>query len=306
MIKKIPIIIDTDIGDDIDDAFALCLAMQSPELDILGVTTVFKNTRLRAMLAKRLLRLGGREDIPVAIGASIPLSNTEMFGEKVNFEEPPLTFCEEFEEELQEERHAIDFIIDVLEASEEPVTIVTMGALTNIADVLRRRPDLKDKIKQLSIMGGAYEMNWTEYNYACDPEAADFCLHSGLLIKAIGIDVTFQCSIKQKQLEVLQANAHPCIEMLMTMCGKWTENGEVFLHDPLALWTAFDDSVVHFKREAFCVEHQARYSRGICIRLSDHNWKRSVESENLFVAKTVDSERFVTGCMERLNSFIKE
>lgn len=303
MIKKIPIIIDTDIGDDIDDAFALCLAMQCPEFEILGVTTVFKNTRLRAMLAQRLLRLGGREDIPVAMGASIPLANPEMFGKKLDFDEKPLTFSEEFTEELKEKRHAVDFIIDVLEQSKEPITIVTLGALTNIADVLRRRPDLKNKIQQLNVMGGAYDMNWTEYNYACDPEAADFMIQSGILIKAIGIDVTLKCRLGQERLQVLQSNDHPCIQMLMKMCSKWMMNGEVCLHDPLALWTAFDESVVHFEREAFCVEHQARYSRGICIRLSDHNWKKSAESLNFYVAKTVDSERFIAGCINRLDLF---
>jgi purine nucleosidase/pyrimidine-specific ribonucleoside hydrolase len=303
MIKKIPILIDTDIGDDIDDAFALCLAMQSPELELLGVTTVFKNTRLRAMIAQKILRLGGRGDIPVAVGTSIPLANMEMFGRELDYEELPETFSDEFAETLIEERHAVDFIIDVLEQSKDPVTIVTIGALTNIADVLRRRPDLKNKIKQMNIMGGAYERNWTEYNYACDPEAADMVLHSGILIKALGIDVTLKCALKREHLMMLQNNTHPCIQMLMKMCGKWMERGEVCLHDPLSLWTVFDESVVKFEREAFCVEHQARYSRGMCVKLSDHNWKIPPESENLYVAKTVDNERFVSECMKRLALF---
>ena len=120
MSMRIPVIIDTDIGDDIDDAFALCLAMQSPEIEILGVTTVFKNTRARAMIAKKLLTLGGYPDIPVAAGASIPLSNPEMFGKPVDFEELPKSYRPEYETELDLVHTGMELIITILENSSEP------------------------------------------------------------------------------------------------------------------------------------------------------------------------------------------
>ena len=302
MSKRIPVIIDTDIGDDIDDAFALCLAMQSPEIEILGVTTVFKNSRARAMIAKRLLELGGHPDIPVAAGASIPLSNPEMFGKPVDFEELPKSYRPEYETGLYSVLTGMELIISILENSSEPVTVVTLGALTNIADVLRYRPDLKKKIRQINVMGGAYYMNWTEYNYACDPEAADMVMCSGLTVKAVGIDVTLHCVPEKKWMLALNSHTHPCIQMLMEMCRMWTKDGNVCLHDPLALWSVFDESVLEFEQQIYRVESRARFTRGICIKLSDHNWQIPGRDSRLYVAKQVDAPAFVARCMDRIVS----
>lgn len=306
IMNKIPVIIDTDIGDDIDDAVALCLAMRSPQIRLLGVTTVFKNTRARASIAKRFLRLGGMEEVPVAAGASVPLSNPKMFGKVNNFAELPVTYKEEYYEELNEELTARELIIRLLTQSSEPVTIVTLGALTNIADVLRERPQLKQKIRQLHIMGGAYYINWTEYNFACDPEAADMVLSSGLPIKAVGIDVTLRCVPTKEQMEKMASHSHPCIQMLMEMCRSWSERGMIALHDPLALWSVFEEEILTFERQVYRVETRAEYARGICVKLSDHNWKISPGAAQLYVAKDVDSQRFTAACIERVLSFSQE
>jgi len=302
--KKTKVIIDTDIGDDIDDAIALCLAMQSPELEIIGITTVFKDSVKRAMIAKKLLRLGGFEHVPVFAGASIPLSNWEMFGRKIEFNEPPLAFQEQYQEEIDLEKTGVDFIIKTLKNSREKVSIITLGALTNIADVLRRCPEIKEKINEIRIMGGAYITNWTEYNFACDPEAADMVLRSGICIKAVGIDITFQCRLNEDQLSELENNTHPCIRMLMEMCRKW--KGEVYLHDPLVVGTAFDESFVTFERKAFCVEYNAKYCRGVCVHLSDHNWKVDPQKYNIYIGSSVQSQRFLNTCMNRLMQFGKK
>lgn len=304
--NRIPIIIDTDIGGDIDDAFAICLAMQCPEIELLGVTTVFKNTVCRALIAKKLLRYGGFGHIPVAAGASVPLSNFELFGRSIDFEEAPETWKESYSGEELENVSGADLIIRILTESAEPVTIVTLGALTNIADVLRRRPDLKRKIRQLNVMGGAYFINWTEFNFVCDPEAADMVLNSGIVIKAAGIDVTLKCMVSAEQMDRLKMVTHPCIGMLLEMCGKWSQSGMVCLHDPLALWTVFDESVVTWERQLFRVECRAEYARGVCVKLSDHNWKRAPEEGNLYVAASVDAGRFMEQCIGRLLEFGRE
>ena len=169
----IPILIDTDIGSDIDDAFAIALALQSPEVEIKGVTTVFCNTDRRTALAEMLLKLAGREDIPVHTGLSHPIVQREMFDRPIDFDDGVPEWLEEFEKYLVPKPHdAPQFIVETLEKAERPLVILTLGALTNIAAVLTVRPDLKKKIDYLMIMGGSYFMNYQEYNFSCDPEAA--------------------------------------------------------------------------------------------------------------------------------------
>lgn len=301
--KRIPVIIDTDIGDDVDDAAALCLAMRCPEIALLGVTTVFRNTRARASIAKRLLRLGGMGDVPVAAGMGVPLNPARMFGRDVDYGGLPCTYRDEYYEEIEEAVTARELLARLLEESAEPVTLVTLGALTNVADLLRGRPDLKDRIKELRVMGGAYFINWIEYNFACDPEAAEAVLESGLTIKAVGIDVTLGCALSRGQMEILSNHPHPCIRMLMEMCRRWTPEGCMILHDPLALWSAFGEDMLEYERQVYRIETGTGCARGVCVRLSDHNWKVPAEAAALYVAKKVKEEEFVRACVDRLASY---
>lgn len=300
--NKIPVIIDTDIGDDIDDAFALCLAMKSPELDILGVTTVFKNTVCRARMASRLLRLGGFSHVPVRAGCGIPLSNPEKFGFKQDFYEKPLMYLDEMDDEpVDVSQDAADYIIHTLEQSKAPITLITLGALTNIAEILRRRPEIKSKIQRIVMMGGAFLMNFCEHNIACDPEAARMVMDSGVEILGVGLDVTFKCKLNEIQLAQLEAHPNPCIKLLMAMRKYWSH--EVFLHDPLAVAAAFDESFVTTERRKYAVELNGSYTRGMMVHLSDHNWQKDAASSNLTICTDVDAGRFTNMCAERLLSF---
>lgn len=301
--RLIPIIVDTDIGDDIDDSFTLCLAMASSEINLLGVTTVYKNTQARACIARRLLDLGGRHDIPVAAGESVPLKKMPMFGRTVNYDEEPISYRPEYDVELREPKNAKQLIISILEESPEPVAIVALGALTNIAKVLNERPDLKPKIRQLHIMGGAYFINWSEYNFVCDPEAADIVLNSGLQIKAVGIDVTRFCSLGKDEQDKLKGLDHPCMRMLWEMCARWNQSGIVTLHDPAALMSVFREDLFQFARKVYRVETQGKYTRGICVEMSDYNWKIAPDSARTYVSSWADSKAIVSECTERLLSF---
>ena len=154
-------------------------------------------------------------------------------------------------------------------------------------------------------MGGAYFINWIEYNFACDPEAAEIVLESGLTIKAVGVDVTLGCALSQEQMEILSGHPHPCIRMLMEMCRRWTPEGPMVLHDPLALWSVFGEDKLEYERQVYRVETGTGCARGVCVRLSDHNWKVSVETARLYVAKKVREGEFVRACVERLASYAR-
>ena len=298
--KKL-ILIDTDLGDDIDDAFALCLAMCSPEIELLGVTTVFRCASHRAKMAKALLRAGGFGNVPVHAGRSRPLACTTVHGREIDYGEAPKSYAEEYEDVLYDGDDAPDFLIEVLERSARKITIVTLGALTNIALVLQRRPDLYAKIECITIMGGAFSMNWGEYNFCCDPDAAAFVLDSGLPIRCVGVDVTFCCKLSGELLDRVQTHPHPCLRMLGRMRKKW--GGEVYLHDPLALMCAFDDRFVKWQPMVCAVESGGKYANGYVINLSDPNWRRDAAHSNLLVATSVDAEAFTREYVRRVSGF---
>lgn len=301
--QPIDVIIDTDIGDDIDDAAALCAAMQSPELNILGVTTVFKNTVMRAQIARRLLRLGGHGNIPVYAGASRPLKNMEVYGRKADFEEPPITYTEEYaDEEIDTEINAKQFIISKLEQCSSPIRFITLGALTNIAEVFSERPDLKEKVESIFIMGGAYStFHVGEYNFSCDPEAADLVLDSGVKILCAGLDVTFQCRLSDENMKVLYKAKHPCLKMLVSLQRAWGHN--IVLHDPLVVLLAADRSFVQTEKMKCKIELNGAYSRGMSVNLSNWTWNLPADASSVEVAMKVDAERVVSTFMERVLKF---
>lgn len=300
--KKIPVIIDTDIGDDIDDAFALCLAIKSPELEILGVTTVYRDTVRRAKIAKRLFRLAGRSDVPIVAGCGTSINNPIKFGVKQDFSAKPDTYIDEIDDEvIDTNQNAINFINETIRTNREPVTIITIGALTNIAILLRQYPDIKDQIRQIVMMGGAYFMNFSEHNISCDPEAAQIVLDSGIEILGVGLDVTFKCKLEEEHLKQLDEHGHPCVKFLMAMRRNWKH--EVFLHDPLAIALAFDPSYVTKKKLKYTVELTGTYTKGMTINLSNYNWSQSSDESNFFVCDTVENDRFVKMYMERILSF---
>ena len=131
--ERTPIILDTDIGDDIDDALALALALQSPELDVRAVTTVIDDTETRTRLAWKELGLYGRHDIPVATGASEPLLDPVRPQRARQFE--VLTAADTVPEAAH--RRAAELIVETLLASPRPITLVPIGPLTNIALALK-------------------------------------------------------------------------------------------------------------------------------------------------------------------------
>lgn len=298
----IPVIIDTDIGDDIDDAFALCLAMKSPELKLLGVTTVFKDTVRRARMAAAILRLGGFGEIPVVPGCGIPINNPYKFGQKQDFQEKPWTYIDELDSEYVDmKQDAVGFIIDTIKKSTTPITIITLGALTNIAHVFKQYPKAVDKIDRIVMMGGAYLMNFMENNIACDPEAAQEVLDSGVKILGVGIDVTLKCKLDGKCIAKLEAHPHPCIKLLMKMRRNW--NHDIYLHDPLAVAAVFKDTLVKTEKRRYAVELSGQYSRSMTVHLSDHNWQYDPSDSNMEVCTDVDSESFIDLYMERVLSF---
>ncbi len=199
-----PVILDCDPGH--DDAIAMMLAFASPELEILGVTTVAGNQTVEKTTynALRMLTFLGRE-VPVAGGRAAPLFRELITAPAVHGEsgldgpdlpEPGY---------MPRSCSAVELIAELVEQSVEQVTLIPTGALTNIALFLITYPHLREKITRISLMGGAAGGgNWTpaaEFNILVDPEAADIVFSSGLPVTMCGLDVTHKAIITREDTE---------------------------------------------------------------------------------------------------------
>jgi pyrimidine-specific ribonucleoside hydrolase len=204
------IIIDCDPGH--DDAIALLLALGSPEVNLLGVTTVSGNQTLEKTTANaiRVLDHVGRTEIPVAAGADGPLVRERHVAAEVHGETgldgpdlPPPS-------RSPEAAHAIDWIAMTLLAATGPVTLVPTGPLTNIALFLARYPELASRVERIVLMGGAFgEGNVTpgaEFNIWADPEAAHRVFTSGIDLTMVGLDVTHQALLRPADVDRLRAS----------------------------------------------------------------------------------------------------
>ena len=204
-----PILLDCDPGH--DDAIALFLALASPELELLGVTTVAGNQTLDKTTANaiRLLDAVGRAEIPVAAGADRPFVRERYVAAYVHGESgldgpdlPPPS-------REPDGRHAVELLAETLNAAGRPVTLVPTGPLTNIALLLALHPGVEERIERVVLMGGAIaEGNVTpaaEFNIWADPEAARRVFESGLDLTMVGLDVTHQALVGEPEAERMRA-----------------------------------------------------------------------------------------------------
>ena len=211
MSPRQPLIIDTDPGQ--DDAVALLLAAASPELELLGVTTVAGNVplALTTLNARKVLELAGRRDVPVCAGADRPLDVALVTAEHVHGDtglngvdlpEPTLPV---------DPRHAVDFIIQTLREREPgTVTLCPLGPLTNIALALRRAPDIAARIRRIVLMGGGFFEGGNvtpaaEFNFYVDPQAAHEVFTSGVPITMAPLDVTHQVLTTAARIDAIRA-----------------------------------------------------------------------------------------------------
>ncbi len=235
---RIPVIIDTDIGDSIDDALALAFALHSPELDVRAVTTVIDDVESKTRLAWKMLGIYNRRDIALAMGAPEPLLDPTMSTASKEFD--VLTRNDIVPDAAR--RRAADLIIDTLLQSRGKITVVAIGPLTNIALAIKSDPRIKNRIERIVMMGGAYLTSEAEYNVKRDRVAADIVFHSGVLITAVGLDVTSQCKLREKDLDRMRLATDPAsnfLVRLVDLAAEQTHEANPTLYDPLAIAAVF-------------------------------------------------------------------
>lgn len=246
-------IIDTDIGTDIDDAYALLLALSSPELKLRGITLVHADIETRAKIALKLLRLAGRLDIPVVPGESHPI-NSERPLYWGGHEGRGLDFSDVESEvaALKTGVSAPEFIART--ASENPgrIVLIPIGPLTNVGIAIRDYPREMAQLKGIVCMGSTFqgfglENAGIEHNIKLDPEAAQIVLGSGIPLLLVGLNVTLQTSLTEARVNELAEKRTPLAEYIGHMTRDWfgvVGRKATCMHDPLAVAASFAPDMV--------------------------------------------------------------
>ncbi|XP_028776653.1 probable uridine nucleosidase 2 [Neltuma alba] len=311
------IIIDTDPG--IDDAMAIFLALRSPELEVIGLTTIYGNvyTTLATRNALHLLEVAGRTDIPVAEGSHVTLTKgtklriadfvhgADGLGNQ-NFPPPKGKHIEE---------SAVDFLIRQAKINPGKVTVVALGPLTNIALAIQQDPDFSKNIGQIFLLGGAFAVNGNvnpaaEANIFGDPDAADVVFTSGADIVAVGINVTHQVVLTAADREKLASSKGKFAQYLNKILDVYFsyhfeayDTAGVYLHDPTTLLAAVNPSLLTYAEGTVRVQTNG-ITRGLTILYNKQKRFGEVtewsDKPSVKVAVTVDAPAVVKLVMDRL------
>ena len=292
------IIIDTDPGT--DDAMALMLALNSPELDVRAITVVPGNVVLQQGLdnALRMMSLANRCDIPVAAGAEHPLfqklTTAEFWHGKnglANIELPP-SKCK------VDGRFAPDLIIEMVHAAPHEITLVPIGPLTNIALAVEKDPTIVPLVKEVILMGGSItggNVNAAaEANIANDPEAAQIVFQAGWPVTMVGLDVSNKTLFTKKQLDQLGQAHGPVSDFiysvasyLIDLSAKYGFSGTA-MYDPLAVGVAIDSTLVTAPAMHVDVETRGDFTRGETVANRQGYIERNVLHGDHYVIEALD------------------
>ena len=299
------IIFDTDIGTDVDDCLALALILGSPELRLEAVTCVYGDVALRAQMVLKLLRLAGRPEVPVALGASNPLlgrvpvywSGHEGKG-LLEPGEAPLPVADE---------HAVEVIVRTVMGSPGAVHLVAVGPLTNVALAFLRQPRLAQSLAHLTIMGGAVRggagpeglgLALVEHNIRCDPEAARVVFEAGAPLTVVPLDVTTRVRATAGFPEGIAAGGspfHDAVARQLTLYPPFQRRGWTHLHDPLPVAAVVAPGLVRLHRLRLDVELESRLAPGATLA----RLPTEALPANAGVALEVDGPRFEAMFLER-------
>ncbi len=251
----IKVLLDTDIGSDIDDAVCLAYLLAQPACDLLGITTVTGESAARAKLASALCLAAGRADIPIYPGEETPLVVAQR--QAIAHQASALgrwPHAADFPRGA-----AVDFLRRTIRAHPGEVVLLTIGPLTNIARLLEADPEILALLRDLVIMGGnfaaPYSFDTEDWNTLCDPQAAARVFDPAHRLRAVGIDITTQ--VRMPADEVRRRFTAPLLRPVRDFAEVWFEgSADLTYHDPLAGMTIFEPDVCAFRRGVARVEFE--------------------------------------------------
>jgi purine nucleosidase len=285
------VIIDTDIGDDFDDALAVGLALSSPELKILGITSAWGDTALRARLLERLLCETGRTDIPVAVGIEKHAPGQAAFTQARWAGRQP----------ARPHPAAVDFLFHQIKQHPGDITLIAIAPLTNLGAAIQRDPDTFKKLKRIVIMGGSIyrgygDLSYTpnhgpdpEYNIAMDVPAAQAVFNSRVPLYVMPLDST-QIKLDEGKRQLLFTQSTNLTDALSLLYQQWSRG--VNQQMP----TLFDDVAV-----AYAIDPTQCPASPMKIEVDAKGYTREEPGPpNSFVCLHSDSDRFFEFYMPRL------
>ncbi len=287
------VIVDMDIGDDIDDSFALALLLQSPEIEIVGVTTAWGDTALRARLVERMLRETGHSGIPVATGIATtgnPQPFTQARYAQRGQPAPALP--------------AVDFLLDQIRRQPGKITLLALGPLTNVGAAIERDAATFGKLKQVVMMGGSVRSGYRksqyvptrpadkEYNIASEVKGAQRLFTSGVPIVMMPVDST-QIRLDEVERNALLGHGSPVTDALALMYHQW-----INAYQP---WSSNMPSLFDVVPVAWLLDPTVCPTTPLRIAVTDDGYTREVAGKpNAAVCLASNQPRFFEIFMGRL------
>lgn len=292
--KPKKVIIDTDLGDDVDDAVAIALAVLSPEIEVAGITTVFKDTKARAEMVKDLLEFYQMSKIPVYTGQGLPLI------ERPKMEKPIQYSILRNEYEPEQSLDAVDFMIKTATENDN-VCIVAMGPLTNLGLAFLKAPEIMKRVEIIG-MGGAFLNSYPEWNIICDPEAARIVTDFAENLTMLGLDVTKHTKLTTQEMEVVKNSVNPAVQYLYKGMEIFMEKTgfPITLHDALLIACLIDRETVTLKKGDYTVELKGELTRGTIVHKTNYYNEVCETEKDFYYAVDLDLQRFKNIVMERV------
>lgn len=281
------ILLDTDIGSDIDDAVCLAYLLSHPDCDLLGITTVSGEPVKRAMLASAICKVAGK-DVPIYPGTEKPLFIKQK--QPIANQAKALNNWDHDKEFPMGE--AIEFMRKTIRKHPHEVTLLAIGPMTNIALLFSVDPEIPKLLKSLVLMCGIFtyrlpNIGHLEWNAICDPHATAIVYNAPVKDhRSIGLDVT--CKVTMDKEEVKEKFKADILKPVVDFAGIWFEKQDkITFHDPLAAATIFDDSICSFYRGNVDVELESKRMSGLTY------WEEDSANGSHNVALEVDKHRFI-------------
>lgn len=303
------VILDVDTG--VDDALAIMLAVRSPELEVLGITTVSGNVPVERCTANTLLVLEVLEasHIPVVSGAAMPLTRAAFTAVEVHGEDGLGNVTARYPRPTSQAAHgAVEFLLQMIRRFPGKLTLVASGPLTNLAMAIQKDREAMQGLRGITVMGGAIRVPGnvgptTEFNFAVDPEAAAIVLGAGLPIRLVPLDVTEQVVLSHQATEEArgfgkrQRFIHEMTAATMAFHREQEGFDGMFLHDPLAVGVVLDPSLVREQPMAVTVERRGELTSGMAV--ADLR-RRSRALQTAKVCMEIEAARFLQVFTQRV------
>jgi inosine-uridine nucleoside N-ribohydrolase len=284
------ILLDTDIGSDIDDALCLSYLLRQPQCELMGITTVTGDVVARAKLASLLCLHAGKPRVPIFPGARLPLLVPETQPHV-----PQASALKKWPHRKDfPSGQAVEFLRSTIRKHPGEILLLTIGPLTNIALLFAADPRIPSLLKGLVMMAGLFEYrleNWwdkslSEWNIRCDPHAADIVYRARLKVhQSVGLDVTMRCQLSAAQVH--QRFKAPGFKPVLDMAKEWFKHaGTMTFHDPLAGASIFEPGLLRWTRGLIETDLGSAKAPGMLVFKKDpggpHQYASGIKPKRFF------------------------